>query len=131
MPDHSSGWELVSELGGSVRGAGELAFDPCLARCVQIESVGRAGRESEARSATQETDDSVFGVVALQSVRGAGELTTVPVAGSVIGGRPIRGRAGRRGKSTSAVGHLWSVGSRRLFVTLSAFKPRPHAAWKA
>jgi hypothetical protein len=40
----------------------------------EIESVARARRGSEARSATQGTDDSVFGVVELQSIRGVGEL---------------------------------------------------------
>jgi hypothetical protein len=46
--------------------------------------VGRAGMESEARSATQATDDSVFGVVELQSVpwcrRPPFELSTVVYA---------------------------------------------------
>jgi hypothetical protein len=44
-------------------------------RCApEIESVARARRGSEGRSATQRTDDSVFGVVELQSVPGVGEL---------------------------------------------------------
>jgi hypothetical protein len=45
--------------------------------------VGRAGREFEARSATQGTDDGVFGVGELQSVR-VGELSAVSGAGPEI-----------------------------------------------
>jgi hypothetical protein len=71
-PSRSS--RLRFKADGDVRVAGEL---PSIRhrRCApEIESVGRAKKGSEARSATQGTDDSVFGVVELQSVRGVGEL---------------------------------------------------------
>jgi hypothetical protein len=69
-------------------------FDPCSALCARIESVGRAKRGSKARSATRETDDSVFGVGELQSVPGVCELHSIRV-------RRCAPRIGRWGEAWS------------------------------
>jgi hypothetical protein len=92
--------------------------------------VGRAGREFEAPSATQGTDDAVFGVVELQSVFGVGELYPVPVRRSEAGRSGVGREVGEGGfeSSTCPRSECWARGE--CDWRQSANSGHPHC-WRA